>query len=287
MNNIKRNGNSTLSLLAALLVFLTTIILMPMYTLQPADAATDQQLQKRAAANGLRVVRAFYEWMNADWTASDQPYTKIRDDIDAAIASGESPEDMLRNVEANYPRSISPASVFALGYAGGLAERLLDNGTASYNDAIDQCNWASDQIFYQPNLYPHTFNFVRLAFVDCGNIGNGVLKNVGENLLKLHPHDQPVKDALIVVLSESGDRASLNYANKLAEERLASYPQDFGSYKRLAVVEFAEYVATHDVTYARAAISSYQHATLLAQSFPGNRADYADRIAFIQKFISK
>jgi hypothetical protein len=52
-------------------------------------------------------------------------------------------------------------------------------------------------------------------------------------------------------------------------------------------VEFAEYVATHDVTYARAAISSYQHATLLAQSFPGNRADYADRIAFIQKFISK
>lgn len=287
MNIDMNNLIPCLRLLAAFFVLSTATTVAAAPQSQPAETAADQQLQKRAAANGLRVVRAFYEWMNADWTVSDQPYTKIRDDIDAAIASGESPEDMLRNVEANYPRSISPASVFALGYAGGLGERLLDNGTSSYNDAMDQCNWASDQIFYQPNLYPHTFNFVRLAFVDCGNIGNGVLKNVGENLLKLHPHDQPVKDALIVVLSESGDRASLNYANKLAEERLASYPQDFGSYKRLAVVEFAEYVATHDVTYARAAISSYQHATLLAQSFPGNRADYADRIAFIQKFISK
>ena len=287
MNIDMNNLIPCLRLLAAFFVLSTATTVAAAPQSQPAETAADQQLQKRAAANGLRVVKAFYEWMNADWTVSDQPYTKIRDDIDAAIASGESPEDMLRNVEANYPRSISPASVFALGYAGGLGERLLDYGTSSYNDAMDQCNWASDQIFYQPNLYPHTFNFVRLAFVDCGNIGNGVLKNVGENLLKLHPHDQPVKDALIVVLSESGDRASLNYANKLAEERLASYPQDFGSYKRLAVVEFAEYVATHDVTYARAAISSYQHATLLAQSFPGNRADYADRIAFIQKFISK
>ena len=252
-----------------------------------AASAPSVRITPEAFAEMRAIVDSFYSFMNANWSGSDEPYAKIRRDIDSALSRGVSPEEVLQHTETEYPQSNVPISVFARGYAGLMTDYKFDAGTKDDVNACSLMRQTGNEIFYRSKLFPHTYNFVRLAFLLDGDVGTGKLNTVGEKLLKKAPYDQEVSFVLTIVLLESGEQPDIQMAIKLANERVAEHPNEFRSYSVLARVQLAQYNATHDVIYAKMAISSYHHATSLAQSFPGDRAYYATRIAAIEKLITK
>ena len=226
-------------------------------------------------------------WMSSDMSGADGPYATIRSNIDSEFKEGVRPAEILRRAESAYPASFAPANVFARGYAAMLTWRYFDIDSSDDNDAASVVAATQNTICGEPQRYPESYNFIRLAFELLGDYYGGKLKTVGEKLLARDPNDTDVKEALISVLLECRDSLDRTKANKLANELIVSRPGDFLVYSVLARVQLADYQATHDVRFARLAISSYRTALALERVGPGQQKYDADRIADIEKLIPK
>ena len=173
-----------------------------------------------------RILGSFYAWMNSKWTDPDGPYAKIRAKIDGDLSAGVPPADVLQKVLAAYPASDDPANIFARGYVSAVTASNFDEGSQNAAEGFSLHEDVGLAIFYHLSLYPHTYNFARLAFLILGDVGNGAMLNVGKRLLKRDPSDEKVQAEIIAVLLLTGKDADRDLAKKIAGERLASHPND-------------------------------------------------------------
>jgi len=165
--------------------------------------------------------------------------------------------------------------------------QFFDYGSKEYNDAAGIVFKFRMAMPAEANHYPHTYNFIRLAFLTTGDLSSWGTDVVGEKLLARDPNDLPAKEALIDVLMYSTDERNIILQHNLANEYLAARPNAALSYSILAEVHLQDYHMTGDKAYIMEAISSYRRALALETAGPGTLRYYATRISDMESIIPK
>jgi|GEM_PF-3946578 len=199
-------------------------------------------------------------WLAA-WTDDDAPYRKARQRIDAMIAGGMSPDEVLMLAKRDYELSQlengsrdDPLILFRQTYASyrareyvqlhilpELAEYIRPNNVSQYeSQLIQQLNRRFDII--TPASPPHNYEYARLMFLAGGidhlNGGSGKVL-LGERLLKKNPHDADVKAALVealvkVNIPQNQRRENAQKAVRYAVQITRAEPNSPRSWKTLA-----------------------------------------------------
>jgi len=246
-----------------------------------AKAATDQSAV-RPFANLDRIVDNFNRLMDSTWSKNDQPYTDIRARIDAQSFSGKAPGDILKDTLRAYPSDDAPVNLFARGYVAWSTNYYFDRHTPDADTSYGLVKQIGDTIFYKASVMPHTYNFVRLAYLLDGDIGGDQMTHVGLKLLKHTPSDRGVAFELTMALLETDGQANIDMATTLAQRDMKAHPSDSRSCSVLAYAYYCQYNEKNDKRKAFAAIALLQRATSLAPYFPGRRKFYQDGIAAIR-----
>ena len=158
----------------------------------------------------------------AAWTEDDAPYREARQRIDALIADGMNPDDVLMLAKRDYQLSqsesgaqVDPLITFRQSYASyrareyirvhilpELAEYYRPDKEREYESKlIEQLNKRFAII--TPASPPHNYEYARLMFLAGGMdyVDHGKEKVLlGERLLKKNPHDVDVKAVLVEAL---------------------------------------------------------------------------------------
>ena len=107
-------------------------------------------------------LRTYYAWINAPWTGNDQPYKRIRDGIEGAIASGRNPSDLLKQYQASLAKSPKDFQAqFAYYYAA--YKVAITPGTGGPFVGLELLGNLSTIIIRSP--HPRTYNYARLLFL--------------------------------------------------------------------------------------------------------------------------
>lgn len=250
---------------------------MALMLLQLATSAApptpDQVVQSR------RDLHTYYTWLNAPWTGNDQPYQRLRSDIDQAISQGVNPFDLLKQRQKELDKT-----------PGNFQTQF-----AYYCTAYQAVTWpkrADDRgfdVLLLGNLFiailraphPHTYNYARLAFL-CGqyNFNAPNRKAIGLRLVQRDPNDYDAKyyTASILVSSPlpSDHALALNYADNL----VTNYPRLPSPHGLAAYVHYQSWLRTKNKQDATEAISQYQQYLRLVPA----KASYRKQA---QKFIEQ
>lgn len=238
----------------ALISVILTLLQLVAFAAPPTPAQVAQARQD---------LQIYYSWINAPWTDNDQPYQRIRLNIDQAISQGANPFVLVKQRQKELEK----------------APQDFQAQFAYYHTAYQAVTWpkrADDRgfdVLLLGNLstaiirapHPHTYNYVRLEFL-CGqyNFNNPKLKAVGLRLVHRDPNDYDVKyytNNILVVSPSPADHAiALKYANDLVK----NYPKMASPHAMAGYIHYQSWLRTKNKQEADEAVSQYQQYLRLA-----------------------
>ncbi len=163
-----------------------------------------------------------WEWAAQPWIGNDQPYQKIRTEIDQAVASGQPPDMMIATYKAKADAAPKdPQAVFGWAYTAWRISTWSDEYQQKYNDFTD----LPDALANAP--FPHTYNYARLRFLIQAQVrAMPQLQELGERLVKQDAKDVDVKYQLIKVLKKISSLPEYQEALHLAQDLVKAYPKE-------------------------------------------------------------
>ncbi len=207
-------------------------------------------------------LRTYYAWINAPWTEDDQPYQRIRDSVDRALADGQKPTDLLKQYQAALVKA--PGNYRAqFGYYYAAYKGATAAGASNSNIGLQILGNLFINLIRRQ--YPHTYNYARLAFL-CGQYNwiDPELKAVGLRLVRRDPSDYDVKFYTVSTLGGSPVPADHDLAVAYAQDLIRRYPRKPSVYGLLAFVHYQAWLREKDPKEAAQAIAGYQQYLQLA-----------------------
>ena len=206
--------------------------------------------------------RTYYAWVNAPWTGDDQPYQRIRDSVDRALAEGQKPPDLLKQYQTAFvkaPRDYQAQfGYYYAAYEAATAPGANDNG-------IGLQILGNLFITLIKRQYPHTYNYARLAFL-CGqhNWIDPQMKPLALRLVRQDPSDYDVKFYTVYTLAASPAPADRALALTYAQDLIRRYPKKPSPYGLLASIHYQAWLRTRSPNEAAQAVAGYQQYLQLA-----------------------
>ena len=199
----------------------------------------------------------YWRWVNAPWQNGDQTFLRIQDEIDSSVLAGKNIYDLIKVYESlakAHPNNAEQQ--FQYYYAVRKAASLLKDRMGIV-EGQQRLSYLSKAI--EDNDFPHTYSFVRLAFL-CGSycFPNPDFKSVGIRLLARNSKDYSVKYALTELLGASSNPIERTKALKYAGELIREYPERYSVYSRLAGVYYSRWTYSHARSDADNAIAGYK-----------------------------
>lgn len=226
-------------------------------------------------------LRTYYAWINAPWTEDDQPYQRIHDSVDRALADGQKPPDLLKQYQAALAKA--PGDYRAqFGYYYAAYKDATAPGTNDPNIGLQILGQLSTVLIRSP--HPRTYNYARLAFLcDQYNWINPKLKAIGLRLVRYDPGDYDVKFYTVSTLEGSSVPADRALAVTYAQDLTRRYPKKPSAYSLLASVHYQAWLRTKDPKEAAQAITGYQQYLQLAPPDSKFREHIKGYIAQLQR----
>lgn len=208
-----------------------------------------------------------WDWTVQEWTGNDEPYRRIRTEIDQAIAMGKDPQELLKQQKQKaqqYPNN--PQAQFAWGYAAYVS---LPQWAGSYAKLKQKS--VADAVASLPAT--ECYNYARLRFLlpldyptsDQTQIQAKarLVDALGQRLLHRDLNDLDVKYHLIdvdemILGRDAADFAVKKRALQYTQEMIRARPH-LSRYRTLSASVYVTcWSQTNDPNDARAAIASYQ-----------------------------
>lgn len=198
-------------------------------------------------------------WTMERWTASDTPYLKVRQEVDAAISNGTNPDTVLQKAKANARQSPTNAlSVFRWAYA---AERA---GAAQVRSAEKIQRWNGVYEAMAIPQSPHSYEYDRLRYLMTvrRSVGGGTslaIYHLGKRLVQHSPNDWQIKERVASILSAIGNKNDRQIALKYAREVCHAQPQVCFNWATLGQAYFyARSTKANDKEYLKQSIAAYK-----------------------------
>ena len=271
--------------LTAAVITIVGSLNMPPASAAPRLQAVEQDQFTFSRTNVHERLKAYYAWMNAPWTDDDQPYQRLRSNIDRAMASGQN----FAAVSAPYQKGATQnppdfEAQFAYYYA------VYKAVTTPGDDSEAEKNFKLDNFYSSITItpHPHTYNYVRLAFFsELQYLPDSLLIGVGRRLLKHDPKDADVEYALAKALNygpNATDRAqAMAYQQDLAHRR----PNDPRTYRLLADIYYRTAWLNHNQADAERAVAAYQRSLEVAPASHEEQGGIAASIQFIRQLEAR
>ncbi len=203
-------------------------------------------------------------WTTEAWTADEEPYTRIKNEILIAEAKGKSPDMMAMEYKViALQKQSDPLPRFRWAYAAYLT------GIRSKPYSTDKLRQAASGLgVFTPS--PQSYEFTRLRFLTESFLGEPLnypdLIIVGKRLARRNPKDMEVRVQLCQILSVGPTLADRQNAVTHAKELLSIKPKDFYYIGNLATVYNHLWSRTRKRSDRLAAIVAYRHYVRLAPS---------------------
>lgn len=256
-----------------------TIALMSMILMLPRLAAF---AAPPTPAQAQRQLDTYSSWLNAPWTDNDQPYQRIRLSIDQAISHGANPFNLLKQRQKELEKAPGNFQTqFAYYYTAYQAvtwpKRADDKG-------FDVLLLGNLFIAIIRTPHPHTYNYVRLAFL-CGeyNFNDPNRKSVGLRLVQRDPNDYDVKYYTTNILVASPLPSDRAIAMKYANDLVTNYPNIASPHAMAGYIHYQSWLRSRNKRDSAEAISQYQQYLLLAPAKAGFRRQAENFIKQMQE----
>lgn len=207
-------------------------------------------------------LKTYYGWINAPWTEDDQPYQRIRDSVDRALADGHKPPDLLKQYQAALAKAPSDYQA-QFGYYYAAYKAATAPGANDPNIGLQILGHLSTALIKSP--YPHTYNYARLAFL-CGQYNwiDPKMKSLALRLVRRDPNDYDVKFYAVSTLAANPAPADRALAVAYAQDLTQRYPKKPSVYGLLASLHYQAWLRTKDRNEAAHAIAGYRQYLQLA-----------------------
>lgn len=201
-----------------------------------------------------------WEWTREQWTGNDEPYRRVRQEIDSAIKKGENPDAvLLRYQEQALKRLSNTKAVFGWGYAAYRANALAHDGKS-------RIGYSLDALAQPPS--PHSYEYDRLRFwMESQDAAWYQLNGLGQRLLKREPNSYTIRYYVILNLTDSRDYvdrplsrviADMQKAIPLAQTLVAAHPKEPSAYSLLAQASYSLWRLTNNQSDGDRATSAWQ-----------------------------
>jgi len=197
------------------------------------------------------------------WTENDNPYARIRTDVEKSLASARQPISITDQYRSTAKETVeNPENLFRWGYATWILGKRVGNQEAR------ERLYEVRRYLQMASPTPNTYNYVRLRFlIECRLFpGYNALDEIGARLVKKNQLDYDVKRRYVSVLKWSKSSSDRNTALKYAHEMLNSDPNSAEFLAVLGDVYTARWYADKNPDDARSAIPYLQKSIKGARS---------------------
>lgn len=242
---------------------------------------SDVVIGDAVSAGSLRPEHFSWKWTTEQWTGSDVPFAKIRQEVKEVRTKGNLNKAYLKKLEeAANQRSDDAETQFRWGYAMLEAPYAgINLKSGPYSDY-----YSVVRALGRPKS-PHSYLYARLRFVLMSlEYEYAPLKNLGIRLLNRNPEDTPVKTYLISYLSDLGDVEERKLALKYAQQLVSKYPRWAGAYSILGSYYQTSFLRYDEIDAANKSIAAYQKfISLLPKSDQAQRVRTLQAIKIIER----
>lgn len=244
------------------------------------DDARTEAIKARLKAEADVQLRIAFAWTSQAWTGDDQPYQRIRSEIDQAIAQKKNPDRLMQQYGLLAQKNpADPQAQFRWGcaaFAAAMQPSVSDiEGTGKLigpRSALD----------HAPS--PKTYEYNRLRYLMAAYSSPVPhLKALGDRLLRRDPTDDVVLFFQGGILNYSQLPADRQRARAYAENYLRRFPKKPGPYSLLASIHYRDAFLNHSSIDADKAITAYRRYLELEPSNSGTRGEVDYLIQNLQR----
>ncbi len=211
-----------------------------------------QRIESRALSNDT--------WLNEKWTGNDAPYASLRNQINSAIATGTSPNELVAQYAPQAKRvPNNTLAQFAWAYTVWLQVKAI---AFPQQQRLDLLRTVSVALALAPS--PHTYNYDRMRYLIWLQFGGGAashyLESMAYRLLAKAPQDFPVQLGLAAIYTQNEDRGQQKKGYAYIQQLIQGNPDKPEVYDMLGAWYYTQYLFYHAPENYRQAISYYQKA---------------------------
>jgi tetratricopeptide (TPR) repeat protein len=217
-----------------------------------------------------------FSWTMTSWTGDDKPYQKIRTDLEALANGGQLTKSVSQSYQEEATHNPHDAqAVFRATYSFYLGRQL--------HPPINATKVMSDLIF-EAAPSPHTYNYARTRFLnDATYIPKSEYVSLAQRLLKHTPNDYDVEYYLIRCFKPWKSHAEKQEALHYTHDLIKKNPNKPSAYSTLGYVYFSTWMAKHNRSDAKQAITAFQKYLAIAPSNYNFRTVAQNTIEYIKE----